>query len=84
MKGAVIFLTLLAASALCHAESWVEVRHGAFAAPGESLAQVRATLKDTVAAAILPKGARCLTGAATDSSANCNMDVATDEVREAS
>jgi hypothetical protein len=57
MKRLVVFLALLATSALCHAESWVEVRHGAFATPGESLAQVKATLQGTVAAAIRAKGA---------------------------
>jgi|ERR1700730_27106 len=58
MKRVVILLTLLAVSPLSHAENWVEVRHGAFATPGESLAQVRATLQEIVVAAIRAKGAR--------------------------
>jgi hypothetical protein len=52
VKHVAILLAALASSHLCHAETWVEVRHGAFATPQESLAQVRATLKQTVIAAI--------------------------------
>jgi hypothetical protein len=56
-KRIAILLTVLLVSPLCHAETWVEVRHGAFATPDESLTQVRATLKQTIGAAIQANGA---------------------------
>jgi hypothetical protein len=58
MRRVAIFLIGLALSPICLAETWVEVRHGTFVASNESLAQVRATLKETVVAAMRAKGAK--------------------------
>ena len=60
MKCLLIVLALLAASPWCHAESWVEVKHGAFRVPKGSLAKVQATLKGTIALAMSSKGGRPL------------------------
>jgi hypothetical protein len=58
MRCVAIFLIAIALSPLCFAETWVEVRHGAFAASNETLTQIRTTLKETVVAAMRAKGAK--------------------------
>jgi hypothetical protein len=58
MRRVAIFLMVVAFSPICLAETWVEVRHGAFSVSNETLAQVRSNLKETVVAAMRAEGAK--------------------------
>ena len=50
MKRFAACLALLVLSPLCRAQTWAEVKQGAFAVPKESLVQIQATLEQRVAA----------------------------------
>ena len=58
MRRVAIFLIGLALSPICFAETWMEVSHRTFVASDETLAQVRATLKVTVVAAMRSEEAK--------------------------
>jgi hypothetical protein len=55
-RWVVVILIGFIASPLCCAQTWVQVKHGAFATPEASLIQMKATLRDTITSAIRAKG----------------------------
>jgi hypothetical protein len=51
LRRCAVVIAFLSLTNVCRAETWVEVKHGGFPTPPEALAQVKATLEQTVVSA---------------------------------